>query len=67
MRIRPASLMAAALPSSCHETHRVVAISASATSKKGVATSASLAPRLQCLVWVIGGSFCSFDPESTPD
>ena len=53
MRMRPASLTAAAPPSSCQDTHSVTAMVNNASSRKGVATSASLMPRLQCLGWVI--------------
>jgi hypothetical protein len=46
MRMRPASLTAAAPPSSCHDTHSVAAVDNSANSKNGAPTRASLVPRL---------------------
>ncbi len=53
MRMRPASFTAAAPPSSCHDTHSVSAIDSSASSRNGVPTSASFAPRLQCRGWLM--------------
>ena len=44
MRSRPASLTAAAPPSSCQDTHRVNPVSTNPTSTKGRQVSASFAP-----------------------
>src|SRR5512133_3496318 len=47
--MRPASLTAAAPPSSCQETHSGATVERKTRSRKGAPTSISLAPRLQCL------------------
>ena len=46
MRMRPASLTAAAPPLSCHDTHKVTAVEISATSRKGETANASLRLKL---------------------
>ena len=48
MRIRPASLTAAAPPSSCQDIQSVSEIESSASNAKGAAATASFAPRFQC-------------------
>ena len=45
MRMRPASLRAAAPPSSCQETHTVNPMRSNASAMNGEATKASLVPR----------------------
>jgi hypothetical protein len=73
MRMRPASLTAAAPPSNCQETQSVSAVDISASTKKGVPTMANLAPKLHraCVAVIWGGvvavagisvcSMCVFD------
>src|SRR3990167_711614 len=51
--MRPASLTAAAPPSSCQETHSVATVEIKTSSRKGAPTSINLAPRLQCLTCAI--------------
>ena len=57
IRMRPASLTAAAPPSSCQDTHSVRAIDSSASSRNGRPTSASLPPRLQCRGWLMSAIY----------
>ena len=56
MRMRPASLTAAAPPSSCHDTHSVAVMASSVRIRKGVATKASFMPRFHCRVLLMAAS-----------
>ena len=56
MRMRPASLTAAAPPSSCHDTHSVALMASKVRIRKGVATRASFIPRFQWRDGLIGAS-----------
>ena len=46
MRMRPASLTAAAPPSSCHDTHSVTQVASKAMSRNGAPTNARVVPRV---------------------